>query len=125
MPDPVDEFLSRLRHLRLDRSKGLAKPYKPLLLAAVVLLIGKGKLRSPDIALDGGVVRAFRQLLRRRFPDWNLGHRAAYPFRHLETDGVWTLATQHPDGTARGESRAPVRGRVSLRGGVGRGSRGE
>src|SRR5437667_2823980 len=91
MPDPVDEFLSRLRHLRLDRSKGVAKPYKPLLLAAVVLLIGKGKLRSPDIALDGGIVSAFRQLLSRLFPDWNLGRSAEYPFRHLETDGVWTL----------------------------------
>src|SRR5439155_17155911 len=91
MPDPVDEFLSRLRHLRLDRSQGVAKPYKPLLLAAVVLLIGKGKLRSPDIALDGGVVSAFRQLLSRLFPDWNLSRSAEYPFRHLETDGIWTL----------------------------------
>ena len=91
MRDPVDEFLSRLRQLRLDRSKGVAKPYKPLLLAAVVLLIGKGKLRSPDIALDGGVVSAFRQLLGRLFPDWNLGRSAEYPFRHLETDGIWTL----------------------------------
>src|SRR2546425_7696688 len=88
---PVDEFLSRLRHLPLDRSKGVAKPYKPLLLAAVVLLIGKGKLRSPDIALDGRIVSAFRQLLSRLFPDWNLGKSAEYPCRHLETDGVWTL----------------------------------
>jgi hypothetical protein len=49
MPHPVEQFVSRIRQLRLDRSKGVAKPYKPLLVAAVVLLIAKGKLRSPDI----------------------------------------------------------------------------
>ncbi len=29
-----DEFCERLEHLRLDRSGGLVKPYKPVLLAA-------------------------------------------------------------------------------------------
>ena len=94
MPDPVDGFLATLRRLRIDRSKGVPKPYKPLLLAAIVLLIGKGKLRSPDIALDGGIVSAFRQLLARLLPAWKLGRSPDYPFRHLETDGVWKLVAK-------------------------------
>jgi hypothetical protein len=31
----LEEFCSRLEHLRLDRSDGRVKPYKPLLVAAV------------------------------------------------------------------------------------------
>jgi hypothetical protein len=38
-----DEFCDRLTNLRLDRSGGVAKPYKPFLAAAVVILIHKGK----------------------------------------------------------------------------------
>ncbi len=34
----IDEFCGRLEPLRLDRSGGLVKPYKPLLVAAVVFL---------------------------------------------------------------------------------------
>src|SRR5437879_4064746 len=88
-PDPKEAFLATLQRLRVDRSKGVAKPYKPLLLAAVVLLIGKSKLRTPQIPLDGGLVSAFRQLLSLLYPKWELGRSPDYPFRHLETDGVW------------------------------------
>jgi hypothetical protein len=91
VPVEAERFLEVLRRLRVDRSKGVAKPYKPLLLAAVMLLIGKGKLRSPDIALDGGLVSAFKQLLALVYPEWKLGRSPDYPFRHLETDGVWQL----------------------------------
>ena len=55
MPDAVDALLGTLRQFRVDKSKGIAKSYEPLLLAAVVLLIGKGKLGTPDIVLDGGL----------------------------------------------------------------------
>lgn len=98
MPTAVDDLLVTLRRLRVDKGKGIAKPYKPLLVAAVVLLIGKGKIRSPDVALDGGLKSAFRQLLARIFPDWKLGRSPEYPFRHLENDGVWTLVARDGEG---------------------------
>jgi hypothetical protein len=59
----LDEFCDRLAHLRLDRSGGLVKPYKPLLIAAVVILIHKGKQPSRNVFLDGGLRSAFQQLL--------------------------------------------------------------
>jgi hypothetical protein len=86
-----DEFCSRLEHLRLDRSGGLVKPYKPLLVAAVVILIHKGKQPSRSVFLDGGLRSAFQQLLEALFPRWPNAAKPEYPFRHLENDGVWTL----------------------------------
>jgi hypothetical protein len=86
-----DEFCERLGHLRRDRSGGVAKPYKPLLLAAVVILVQKGKIRSRNVLLDGGLRSGFRQLLDALYPGWRFDAKPEYPFRHLETDGVWRL----------------------------------
>lgn len=92
MTSPVDAFCDRLRSLRVDRSGGVAKPYKPVLVAAVVVLIHKGKQRDRNVLLDGGLRSAFHQLLGRLFPGapWKRP-KAEYPFRHLENDGVWKL----------------------------------
>jgi hypothetical protein len=86
-----DEFCERLRHLRRDRSGGLVKPYKPLMVAAVVLLIHKGKITSRNVLLDGGLKSAFFQLLALLYPTWPNAAKAEYPFRHLENDGIWKL----------------------------------
>lgn len=86
-----DEFCDRLGHLRRDRSGGVPKPYKPLLVAAVVILVQKGKIRSRNVLLDGGLRSGFRQLLDALYPDWRFDAKPEYPFRHLETDGVWRL----------------------------------
>ena len=69
----LDEFCSRLEHLRLDRSGGLVKPYKPLLVAAVLILIHKGKQPSRSVFLDGGLRSAFQQLLDRPGADFYQG----------------------------------------------------
>jgi hypothetical protein len=88
-----DEYCGRLEHLRLDRSGGLVKPYKPVLLAAVVMLIHKGKIPSRNVFLDGGLRSAFHQLMVALYPRWPTARRPKpeYPFRHLENDGVWKL----------------------------------
>ena len=71
----LDEFCSRVEHLRLDRSSGLVKPYKPLLVAAVVILIHKGKQQNRNVFLDGGLRSAFQQLLDLLFPRGSGGRR--------------------------------------------------
>jgi hypothetical protein len=86
-----DEFCERLGNLRVDRSGGVVKPYKPLLLAAVVILIHKGKQATRNVLLDGGLRSAFQQLLEAIFPRWPHQAKPEYPFRHLENDGIWTL----------------------------------
>lgn len=86
-----DEFCDRLRNLRVDRSGNVPKPYKPLLVAAVVLMIQKGKVASREVLLDGGLVSVFRQLLAELYPGWPYKADPRYPFRHLESDGIWTL----------------------------------
>ncbi len=50
-----DRFVETIRQLRLDRSGGEPKPYKPLLLASVVVLIHKGEIRTREVFLDGGL----------------------------------------------------------------------
>jgi hypothetical protein len=87
----LDEFCRRLEHLRLDRSDGHVKPYKPLLIAAVVILIHKRKQQSRNVLLDGGLRSAFQQILEALFPGWPNQAKPEYPFRHLENDGIWTL----------------------------------
>jgi hypothetical protein len=87
----IEEFCRRLDHLRLDRSGGRVKPYKPLLVAAVVIVIHKGKQTTRNVFLDGGLRSAFQQLLDALYPGWPHHAKADYPFRHLENDGVWRL----------------------------------
>jgi hypothetical protein len=86
-----ETFCERLGNLRQDRSDGLVKPYKPVLLAAVVILIHKGKQPNRSVFLDGGLRSAFHQLLAALYPRWPHQAKPEYPFRHLENDGVWKL----------------------------------
>ena len=86
-----EDFCKRLESLRVDRSGGLPKPYKPILVAAVVILIHKGKQIDRNVLLDGALRSAFQQLLALLFPEWPLKANPEYPFRHLENDGIWKL----------------------------------
>lgn len=87
-----DEFCRRLGNLRLDRvTSGGTKPYKPVLLLTVILLIAKRKITERLIFLDGGLRSAYLQLLAKLRPDWQKPPDPRYPFRHLETDGIWRL----------------------------------
>jgi hypothetical protein len=86
-----DQFVETVRHLRRDRSGGRPKPYKPLMLASVVILIHKGEIRTREVFLDGGLESVFFQLLRKLYPGEFETARPIYPFLHLETDRVWKL----------------------------------
>jgi hypothetical protein len=86
-----DRFVEAIRHLRRDRSGGKPKPYKPLMLASVVILIHKGEIRTREVFLDGGLESVFFQLLRKLYPGEFGSARPLYPFLHLESDRVWKL----------------------------------
>ncbi|HVY60972.1 MAG TPA: hypothetical protein VHF22_04930 [Planctomycetota bacterium] len=87
----LDEFLARLSNLRVDRSRGVAKPYKPILVLAVIMLIEKGEIVDGRVLLDGALKSVFDQLLALLFREWPFRADIRLPFRHLERDGVWKL----------------------------------
>lgn len=87
----VDELVTRLEGLRKDKAQGPEKPYKPLLFAAVLVLIAKGKIPTPNIVLDGALQSVFQQLMDDLYPEWPNKADARLPFRHLENDGIWHL----------------------------------
>jgi len=101
----MEEFLSRISNLKLDKARGPEKPYKPLLLLAVISLIQEGKISDRDIYPDEVLKNKFQQLLQRFYPDWNYKADFRYPFRHLETDGVWTLEPKAGQSTRLAELR--------------------
>ncbi len=89
-----EQFIRLIQRLKVDRSGGVPKPYKPLLLAAVVILIHKGEIRTREVFLDGGLNSVFLQLLRKLYPGKFETAKVIYPFRHLATDGVWKLVAK-------------------------------
>jgi hypothetical protein len=101
-----DQFIETIRHLRRDRSGGKPKPYKPLMLASVVVLIHKGEIRTREVFLDGGLESVFHQLLRRLYPGEFETGRAIYPFLHLETDRVWKLVPRDGASESLREAKA-------------------
>lgn len=101
-----DQFVEVCRTLKVDRSGGEPKPYKPLLVATVIVLIHKGEIRGPDIFLDGGVKSVFYQLLRALFPGKFAAAKVAMPYRYLETDGVWRLVAKSGASAALDGARA-------------------
>lgn len=74
----LDEFCSRLAHLRLDRSWRV-NPYKPLLVAALLNVIHSGKQQSASPQL-----RARFRVLRLLSPTYFPQERTATTERALE-----------------------------------------
>jgi len=101
-----DQFIETIRHLRVDKSGGEPKPYKPLLIASVVILIHKGEIRSREVFLDGGLKSVFYQLLRKLYPGRFEAAKVAMPYRYLETDRVWRLIPQDGASSALSAARA-------------------
>jgi putative restriction endonuclease len=82
------DWLAKLGHLKIDRSKGPA-PHKPLLLLVVLELAEKGELPAELLPLSPALAFRFATFWtivahrRRQRPDVRL------PFFHLQSDGVW------------------------------------
>lgn len=87
------EFLACIPRLNLapHGRTGLKYPYKLLLLASVVDLIGEGELPTPEVVLDDTLEGVFRGYLESVFPGWPHKARAGQPFWHLASDtGLFT-----------------------------------
>lgn len=90
------DFLQRIRRLNLAHHgrTPFKYPYKLLLLASVVDLIGAGELPTPELVLDDVLEGVFRDHLQAVFPDWPYRAPAGQPFWHLASDtGVFEPVT--------------------------------
>ena len=75
--------------LRVSRSWGTA-PHKPILLLAVIELIGQGTLRQNQVYLSPELIAAFLKYWTRLGTE---SHRSdiALPFFHMQSEGFWHL----------------------------------
>ena len=69
---------------------GGRSPYKPLLLAAIVVQIAKGRINSRVIVLDEATRSLYRHLREMAFPEWSHRDDAGQPFVRLAPE-VWKL----------------------------------
>lgn len=86
-------WLTKLAHLRVDRSRGIA-PHKPLLILVVLELIGSQELLTPTLHLTPALAFRFTEYWsivahrRTQRPDVKL------PLYHCASDGLWQPQTQ-------------------------------
>jgi len=88
MDDVIAEFARRARELNVDRSGGLRKPHKPLLLLyALARLVQHGETSIPYSRIE----RDLAGLLRSFAPPIKGNARPENPYWHLHSDGVWEI----------------------------------
>ena len=91
----IDDWLEAVQNIRRGGLQGGGKsPYKPLLLAAVLIRIAQGKLLRPEVRLDATTRALYRQLRAEAFPEWPYRDDFRQPFARLVSE-VWEL---QPDG---------------------------
>ena len=87
----IEAWLTAVSNITRGGMPGGGKsPYKPLLLAAVLIRIAQGKLLRPEVRLDATTRALYRQLLREVFPTWPYDANPGQPFARLVGE-VWSL----------------------------------
>lgn len=85
--DVLQNYVQKMRRLRVDRAHGVA-PHKPLLLLAVIHLIEQGQIHENRIYLSPDLAETFINY-------WstvtNRRPNIALPFFHLKSDEFWHL----------------------------------
>ena len=88
--DTLQEYVQKMKRLRVDRAHGVA-PHKPLLLLAIIELIEQGHVKENEIPLSPDLAETF---MRYWSKVTNRKPNIALPFFHLKSDGFWHL---HPN----------------------------
>lgn len=87
----LEKQLEKLYYLKRDKSSGYEKPYKPVLLLALMDLIGEGHFAQNQIPLTDDLIQRYRAILSIVGREKDRGP-INYPFWHLAGDEtLWTL----------------------------------
>jgi 5-methylcytosine-specific restriction enzyme B len=111
--DALTYFQDQLKALRVDRSDGVARLYKPVILDVVFRAAGNRELKDNRIEFDWLVPRFID-----RMAELGVGadeKQAGYAFANLAGDIIWLLAYRDGETVIDGSSPSPaaVRQRVS------------
>lgn len=90
VPNRREAFMSACSNLKLSKSGGVPKPYKPAMLLAAILLVRKAGYADNLLTLRE-LTPVFDQVMAVVAPNSPGPSDRALPFRHLESDGVWQL----------------------------------
>jgi len=90
----LEHFRRLLQNLRVDKSSGVPKPFKPVIIACVIEGIESGELTENRILFDW-ILPKFLEKTK------NIGtpatpEKASYPFYHLNRDLFWILCYKDP-----------------------------
>ena len=89
-PDILQNYVQKMKRLRIDRAHGNA-PNKPILLLAIIDLIEQGQIYENKIDLSPDLVETFMKYWSKVT---NRKPNIALPFFHLKSSGFWHL---HPN----------------------------
>lgn len=87
---PLASFLAACGNLKVSRSGGIRKPYKPAMLLAALLLVRKAGYADNLLALRE-LTPVFDQVMAVVAPSSRLPSDRAMPFQYLEHDGIWRV----------------------------------
>jgi len=91
LDDSLERWLEAVRATAAGGMPGGGRsPYKPLLLAAVLVRIVQGKQAGPEVRLDSSLRSLYEQLRRITYPEWPHGDDLRQPFARLAPE-VWRL----------------------------------
>lgn len=95
--DALTKYSRRFATLRVDRSKGLPAPHKPILLLAVIEGIASGEITDNRIAITPELVARFKDYWHQLVHDPRFTPNFSLPFWHLqakpETASFWHIQT--------------------------------
>ena len=89
MKDQLLKYIKKFTHLRVDRSKGLPAPHKPLLLLSIIQEIEIGNIYQNKIYISAELVARFKSNFVRLIKVENFTTNFSLPFYHLKSECFW------------------------------------
>jgi putative restriction endonuclease len=87
----LSNYVQKYSKLRVDRSKGMPAPHKPVLLLSIIEGISKKEIEDNRIYITPELVAQFKDYWHQLVTDTRFTSNFSLPFYHLKSDGFWHL----------------------------------